>query len=249
MKEIKHRNVWVPAIVGLLAFGLGILIGNLMTFPDREKTKATIASIEASAKNRIEEERNKATNEVISIERSLKANAEKVQTEYADKIKTADAAIAEVVRLKNERDSAINELNRMRQQYIDMSNTKEEQLNTNPGKEDDYEFQEVSFKINPRFILQDDLGMGKWVYRSYIISDKKTRRKSVGIMLEIEIITSLITLPPIGLDIEVLSGGNKIIGTGMLVPIEYKIGEKNRYKGVVIVESFSNIDAIRILRM
>ena len=57
------------------------------------------------------------------------------------------------------------------------------------------------------------------------------------------------TLPPIGLNLEVLKGGNKIVGTGMLVPIELKIGEKSRYKGVVIVESFSDIEIIRILKM
>lgn len=57
------------------------------------------------------------------------------------------------------------------------------------------------------------------------------------------------TLPPIGLNLEVLRGGNKIVGRGMLVPIELKIGEKSRYKGVVIVESFSDIEVIRILKI
>ncbi len=266
MKESTNRRVvWVAVVAGGLAWAIGFIAGAILTLPDREETKAALAAAEAKAERRIEEERKNAQATIASIkaeaenELNTEREAEEIfMAELARKVQeNAENVKAEIARLKDERDSAIAErdsaiaeLNQVKQQYDEaLSRWNETRLSLDPEEKGNYDFQEVSINIKPRFILPDNLGMGNWVYRAYNVYDNDSGRYFAAIELEIEIIPNLMTLPPIGLNLEVLRGGNKIVGRGMLVPIEFKIGEKSRYKGVVIVESFSDIEIIRILKI
>jgi len=254
MKESTQRVVFFAVVAGGLAWAIGFVVGAILTLPDREKTKVALAAVEAKAERRIEKERKNAQATIASI----KAKAEKELNIERDNRKTGRAEIA---RLEDERDSAIAEVKQVKQKYYealrklkefqDMLVAKAAKNNKRREGEQkgDYHFEEVSIKMQPRFILPDKLAMGNWVYRAYNVYDSDSGRYFAVIDLEIEIIPNLMTLPPIGLNLEVLRGGNKIVGRGMLVPIELKIGEKSRYKGVVIVESFSDIEIIRILKI
>jgi len=254
MKESTQRVVWVAVVVGGLAWAIGFMAGAILTLPDREETKATIASIKAEAKQELNKAREGAETAITLIARRER-NAYNKRKEAAEtviaKLNTMKQQYdAEIARLKDERDSAIAELNQVKKQYDEaLSKWNETRLSLDPEEKGNYDFQEVSIKMQPRFILPDNLGMGNWVYRAYNVYDNDSGRYFAAIELEIEIIPNLMTLPPIGLNLEVLRGGNKIVGRGMLVPIELKIGEKSRYKGVVIVESFSDIEIIRILKI
>ena len=253
----------VGIVVGALAFAIGFVGGAILTMPDRTETDKILKQAKEEAgwakeeadmaikeRNRLKDELKQAKEEArIAIEERDDAQAT-IASMKAQVVKFAASADAVIEGFKDERDSAIAELNQVKQQYnAALSKRNETRSSLNPEEKGDYDFQEVSTNIKPTFILPDNLAIGNWVYRAYNVYDNNSGRYSAAIMLEIEIIPDLMTLPPIGLNIQVLRGGNKIVGTGMLIATELKIGKKSRYKGIVTVESFSDIEIIRILKI
>lgn len=165
MKESTQRVVWVAVVVGGLAWAIGFMAGAILTLPDREETKASIASIKAEAKQELNKAREGAETAITLIARRER-NAYNKRKEAAEtviaKLNTMKQQYdAEIARLKDERDSAIAELNQVKKQYDEaLSKWNETRLSLDPEEKGNYDFQEVSINIKPRFILPDNLGMG-----------------------------------------------------------------------------------------
>ena len=185
MKESTQRVVCVAVVAGGLAWAIGFVAGTILTLPDRKETKAALAGVEAKAEKSIEEERKNVQTTIASI----KAKAEKELNMERDNTKTAraeivrlenkrDSAIAELKQVRQKYHKALRKLkdfedmlvakaaksNKQREGRItykdNVNKWSEARLRLDPKEKGDYDFQEVSINIKPRFILPDNLGMG-----------------------------------------------------------------------------------------
>ena len=258
IKESTQKIILIAIVTGALAGVTGFIAGAILTLPNTERTKASIAAAEDKAKKRIGEELKNMNAAITSIKAksaqelheeredtrvAIEIIAQNARDNYLKRKKAVKTVKAEIARLMAERDSAIAELNQMKQQYGEtLSWQNETRLSLDHEEKGDYDFQEVSINIKPKFILPDDIGIGNWEYRAYNVHNNDSDDYYVAIELEIEIMT----LPPIMLELEALNNENRIVGTGILVPIELKIGEKSYYRGGVIMESLSDIAIIKI---
>ena len=112
-----------------------------------------------------------------------------------------------------------------------------------------YVFTELgTVRISPRFELEQDLAMGQWSYKAYRVLDKNTGQVSQALQLQVELQSGGVSLPPLFVEVQARSSGNRLVGSGTLFAERVGIMEKLPYRGILLVDSFGEIDVITIRR-
>ena len=110
-----------------------------------------------------------------------------------------------------------------------------------------YVFTELAtVRISPRFELEQDLNMGQWSYKAYGVLDKNTGQVSQALQLQVELQPVGLSLPPLFVEVQARSSGNRLVGSGTLFAKRFGIIEKLPYEGILLVDSFGEIDVITI---
>lgn len=113
---------------------------------------------------------------------------------------------------------------------------------------EDYIFEELpNIQLALRFDL-GDLTMGQWSYKAFRVTGKKDGTTKLAIMLQIELQTASLSLPPLTVDVQAMSKTNRTVGSGFLLAKRIGVMEKLPYMGIILVDSFSDIDTISIRR-